>query len=57
MVPTHPASSPAARTVPVQVLLATEHDVHRLQRELVRASLLHCPRAAAASERRSARAA
>ena len=30
----------------VRSLLAQERDAHRLQRELVRASLLLCPRAA-----------
>jgi hypothetical protein len=36
------ASAPV-RPAAVQALLATEQDFHRLQRELVRASLLHCP--------------
>ena len=40
------ASSPYLQSVPaaaIQSLLATEHDAHRRQRELVRASLMMCP--------------
>jgi hypothetical protein len=31
------------RTAALQVMLATERDAHRRQRELVRASLVRCP--------------
>jgi hypothetical protein len=37
--PLTPLSAPALNT-----LIAKERDAHRLQRELVRASLLRCPR-------------
>ena len=44
-----PARSPMLTAVPaarIRTLLASERDLHRRQRELVRASLLLCPRTA-----------
>jgi hypothetical protein len=43
------ARSPQLTAVPaarLRTLLASERDAHRVQRELVRASLLLCPRTA-----------
>ena len=38
-----PTSPVLTSSAALRVLLATEHDPHRRQRELVRASLVSCP--------------